>query len=214
MLVESWPLFGLRVVTPRLTLVVPTDDQVDELMLVAINGIHPPEEMPFGTPWTKLEPPEFQRQFLQFHWRYRAEWSSESWELPMAAIAEGTIVGSQSLGGRNFKAVRQVSTGSWLGRRYQGQGLGKEMREAILHLAFAGLGSEAAVTRAHADNLASLGVTRSLGYESNGETVEIPLGQPIRTLRYRLTRQAWERIRRPDIRLEGLERCHHMFCGR
>jgi RimJ/RimL family protein N-acetyltransferase len=42
--------------------------------------------------------------------------------------------------GRDFAVLREVHTGSWLGQRYQGQGLGTEMRSAVLHLGFAGLG--------------------------------------------------------------------------
>ncbi len=41
-----------------------------------------------------------------------------------------------------------MTTGSWLGRAHQGRGLGKEMRQAALHIIFAGLGAQQAVTRA------------------------------------------------------------------
>ena len=42
--------------------------------------------------------------------------------------------------------MRTVGTGSWLGRPYQGRGIGKEMRGAVLALAFDGLGAEVAET--------------------------------------------------------------------
>jgi hypothetical protein len=39
--------------------------------------------------------------------------------------------------------LREFESGSWLGREHQGRGLGKEMREATLHLGFEGLGADA-----------------------------------------------------------------------
>ena len=69
----------------------------------------------------------------------------------------------QDIGAENFRAVRSVETGSWLGRAHQGQGIGREMREAVLHLAFAGLGAEEALSGAFEDNAASLATSRAVG---------------------------------------------------
>jgi RimJ/RimL family protein N-acetyltransferase len=81
-----------------------------------------------------------------------------------------------------------VKTGSWLGRDFQGRGLGKEMRAAVLALAFDGLGAEVAETEAFVVSTASAGVSRSLGYEPNGVGRLAPLGEPRDTLRFRMTR--------------------------
>ncbi|EQD45135.1 GCN5-related N-acetyltransferase, partial [mine drainage metagenome] len=70
------------------------------------------------------------------------------------------------------------STGSWLGREHQGRGFGKEMRAAILHLGFATLGAEEALTSAFSDNPASIRVTRGLGYEENGTWRAARRGRP------------------------------------
>jgi RimJ/RimL family protein N-acetyltransferase len=59
--------------------------------------------------------------------------------------------------------LRTVRTGSWLGLPFQGQGYGKAMRQAVLALAFDGLGAEVAETEAAVDNLRSAGVSRSVG---------------------------------------------------
>ena len=101
--------------------------------------------------------------------------------------------------------TQQVNTGSWLVRTAQGKGIGKQMRAAVLHLAFAELGAEVAVTSAFADNPASIGVTRSLGYEDNGWWVDTREGQAARHLRFVLTRERWER--RDDIQVSGLDPC-------
>ena len=93
---------------------------------------------------------------------------------PAASSWTGQPVGVQDLGAEHFRAVRSVETGSWLGRAHQGQGLGREMREAILHLAFAGLGAEEALSGAFEDNAASLATSRAVGYEENGEAQRAP----------------------------------------
>jgi hypothetical protein len=81
------------------------------------------------------------------------------------------------------------------------------MRTAILHLAFAGLGAREAGSDAFADNEASNRISRGLGYEPNGWDWDTRRGEPARIQRWRLTRNAWERIRRPDIELTGVAEC-------
>ncbi|HTT89689.1 MAG TPA: GNAT family protein [Acidimicrobiales bacterium] len=67
--------------------------------------------------------------------------TTEVWALVFAAVVDGRPVGGQEMTGIEFPKVRTVSSFSWLGRDFQGQGLGQEMRGAMLHLAFAGLGA-------------------------------------------------------------------------
>lgn len=74
--------------------------------------------------------------------------------------------------------LREVHTGSWLGRRYQGQGIGTQMRAAVLHLALDGLGAQRAVSAAFEDNPASLGVSRKLGYRDDGIEWHVVRGPP------------------------------------
>ena len=205
---HHWPLFDLRITTPRLELRYIDDDLGAALMtLAATDGVHAPDFMPFSTPWTRLEPPQLQRQGMQFYWRTRAETSPESWMVPMAVFDDGTLVGVQDVLARSFRVTRSVTTGSWLGRSHQGKGIGKEMRAAILHLAFDGLGAEVAETSAFADNPSSLGVTRALGYRENGWYLDVREGQQARHLRFIMTRADWEARRRDDITIEGLEAC-------
>jgi len=104
-----------------------------------------------------------------------------------------------------------VTTGSWLGRSFQGRGLGKEMRTAILHLAFEGLGAVEAHSAAFPDNAASMATSRSLGYRSNGEQLVLRRGRPDRLVNLVLDRQTWMARRREDIVIEGLQSCLDMF---
>ncbi len=94
--------------------------------------------------------------------------------LELAVIRDGVVVGIQGIGGRDFAVLREVHTGSWLGRRYQRQGIGTQMRAAVLHLAFEGLGAKPAVSAAFEDNPASLGVSRKLGYRDDGIEWHLP----------------------------------------
>jgi Acetyltransferases, including N-acetylases of ribosomal proteins len=89
----------------------------------------------------------------------------------------------------------------------QGRGIGKEMRAAILHLAFAGLGADFASSGAFEDNTQSIGVTRSLGYVEKGWQIEDRDGKPVRDLRFLLDRHVWAQGQRIDIQIDGLAPC-------
>src|SRR4051794_29427206 len=82
-----WPLFDLGVRTPRLELRPPTDDDLVALADLAAAGIHDPATMPFDIPWTDAEPPQLQRQALQWWWRQRAEWQPSAWNLTLMVTA-------------------------------------------------------------------------------------------------------------------------------
>lgn len=210
-LAVAWPLFGLTLRTERLVLCLPTDEDLLDLMDVVRAGIHPPDEMPFASTWSTLPSPAFERGYLTYHWANRSAWSPDSWELGVAASLDGRPIGMQGMHARGFATSRVVNTGSWLGQRYQGQGLGKEMRLAILALAFDGLGAYAAETEAFLDNAASNGVSRALGYEENGTGSLAPHGEPRPTRRFRMTAEGWRSRPRPPVTIEGLDACRELF---
>jgi RimJ/RimL family protein N-acetyltransferase len=206
-----WPLFDVEVRTPRLTLRYADDVALTELATLAAKGIHDPERMPFAVPWTDVDPPELERQAFRFWWGCRAETSPARWSLNLVALVDATVVGTTSLIASEFAVTRAFETGSWLGREYQGQGLGKEMRYATLQLGFDGFGAEQATTGAFTDNPASLGVTRSLGYEPNGRLRHERRGELAESLRFRMSREHWDTIRRDDITLHGVEAAAEML---
>lgn len=204
---KHWPLFHLEVRTPRLTLRYLDDDRAAALMDLAATGVHDPAEMPFSVPWTRHEPPYLQQQGLQHFWGMRASLTPEDWSIQLAVYEGDRLVGMQGVGGKSFRVTRTVETGSWLARSEQGRGIGKEMRAAVLQLAFAGLQAERAVTSAFADNPRSLGVTRALGYAENGWYVYDREGKPARQLRFVMERADWLQQRRDDIELVDLAPC-------
>jgi RimJ/RimL family protein N-acetyltransferase len=200
-----WPLADLQVVAPRLALRYISDDLGVELALLAAEGIHDPVTMPFSFPWTDTPSPELERNTLRYYWRSRAETTAEHWDLNLAVVIDGTAVGTCSAHAEAFPSRRTVSTGSWLGRRYQGQGIGTEMRQAALHLIFAGFDADLAITRAWHDNAASLGVTRSLPYTQTATTRETRRESPDTMVEFAMAPGQWATIRRDDIRLVGIE---------
>jgi RimJ/RimL family protein N-acetyltransferase len=206
-----WPLFDLVVRTPRLELRPPDDELALALGELATKGIHDPATMPFGVPWTDAPDEEMVRNSLQHFWANRASWKPTDWQCPMAIVVDGEIAGVQAIFAKDFPTLRAFESGSWLGQTFQGRGIGKEMRAAILHLGFAGLGGHIAITGAWPDNERSLGVTRALGYEPNGANPMVRRDKADRMLRFTMTREQWEMRRRDDITIEGLEPCLAMF---
>jgi len=166
---------------------------------------------PFTVPWTDASPEQRAEATVHYHWSLWGAWQPDDWSLELVVDHGGTIVGTQELTGRHFAVLREVSTGSWLGLRHQGRGIGTEMRAAVLHLAFAGLGAESATSGAYQDNAASLAVSRKLGYGPDGIARHLVRGRPAVLVRLRLDRAAWEAARTVPVEIEGLEPCRPHF---
>jgi RimJ/RimL family protein N-acetyltransferase len=200
-----WPLFDLEVRTPRLTMRYVDDELAIALASLAAEGIHDPGFMPFAMPWTRAESPQLERDSLKFFWRSRAETSPTKWMVNFAVIVDGTVVGTSGLMADDFSKARQFETGSWLGRRFQGRGIGKEMRLATLTVGFSAFDAEWATTSAWHDNGPSLGVTRGLGYTELGWQRRLRddrVGD--RLLTFEMGRAHFdEHLRRGDIEVSG-----------
>ena len=80
------------------------------------------------------------------------------------------------------------------------------MRAAVLSLAFDHLDAQWAITEARADNAASLGVSRSLGYADNG--VDVQAGPRVMQ-RLLMQRDSW--VCPVPISVSGLEGCLPLF---
>lgn len=201
------PLFGLRVRTPRLELRLPTEPELVELYEVAAAGIHPPHEMPFGVAWTDDLTKE---AFLAYHHSTREAWTAESWKIDLGTWLEGVLVGVQGIGADGYAEQRTIGTGSWLGSRFQGRGIGTEMRTAVVELAFRELGAVALTSSAFEANAASRGVSEKLGYRLVGRDTMSPRGVPMPHLQLRLERERWRGAPFP-VEIEGVEPCLPLF---
>lgn len=202
-----WPLFDLRVTTPRLTLQYANDALLLQLADVA-HDVIAPGHLPFDGDASFYDvTPAGRRRWLLGQWSARARTSADWWVLVFAVVVDGQAIGTQEITGANFGVLRTVSTFSWLARSWQHRGIGKEMRAAALHLAFAGLGAERAISEAFVDNAASTGVSRALGYRQDGTTWATRRGTAAPMHRFVLARTQWLSARRHDIDVHGLAAC-------
>jgi RimJ/RimL family protein N-acetyltransferase len=207
---DPWPLRHLVLRTPRLELRPDDDAGLFELAEQARLGVHPPELMPFVTPWTDASAEERVRTTVQWHWRARAELAPERWRLSLLVRCDGRVVGTQGVRATDFAVTREVHTGSWLGLRHQGRGIGTEMRAAVLLLAFDHLGAVRARSGAFTDNVTSLRVSEKLGYRPDGTTTYRRRDARAEEIRLLLDR---DDLRRPDwtLQVEGLAACLPML---
>ena len=207
---HPWPLFDLRLRTPRLELRLPTDDDLLALAKVARGGIHDATVTPFPVAWDELPSPAFERNFPTHWWVARGSWKPENWTLTLAVIAGEEAIGIQDLMAKDFSTRRSVASGSWLGQAFQGHGYGTEMRAAMLWLAFEGLGALVAESGYIAGNSASVRVSEKLGYVPNGESIVAARGEPLTERLVRVTPPTWHRDLVP-VTIENLEPCLGLF---
>ena len=172
------PLLGLRITAGPVELRGITDDLFGPLAELAISGIHDPDFMPFSIPWSLTRAEELPRTMAQFYWGRRAEFSPGMWSAEFAVSWEGELVGTQGMTTSEYLVTRTAETGSWLGRRFQGRGIGTAMRQVICAFAVDHLDAECMTSGAFTDNAASLGVSKKVGYTENGRKRVARLGRP------------------------------------
>ncbi|MER7752773.1 GNAT family N-acetyltransferase [Kitasatospora sp. NPDC097643] len=211
MLIDHWPLHGLRVRTARLELRLPSEDELAEVAEVAARGVHAPDVRPFLVPWGELPPAERARHVLQLHWKRLGRWTPQDWALNLVVFLDGRPVGIQDVRAKEFGVRREIVSGSWLGLEHHGRGIGTEMRVGMLHLVFAGLGAESATSMSFTDNLSSLTVSRRLGYQPDGITRDVLDGKVVESQRLRLSRSDWESRERPPVTVTGLAGYAELF---
>ncbi|QCO97480.1 GNAT family N-acetyltransferase [Arthrobacter sp. 24S4-2] len=199
-----WPPLGLTLTTPRLMLRPIRDDDIPAAVEAALSGISEPGRSPFSTPWNEFPPEKLGPNMAQWYWRCRAGVSPEAWMMLFGIWHQGDFIGCQDIEARDFATLKTVTTGSWLRKSAHGQGLGKEMRAAVVSYAFDHLKAEVAESEAAAWNEKSLGVSRALGYELNGVTRASWGGIRQDIQRVRVTPDSFKR---PDwtLKVEGHE---------
>ncbi|MGA8113232.1 MAG: GNAT family N-acetyltransferase [Actinocatenispora sp.] len=189
----------------------PSLEDLDELASCGAEGVHDPEYMPFFSRWTDGEDSQVAHRVMQRHWSALGAWKPDDWTLYLAVVHEGRVVGSQSIGGRDFAVNREVVLTSWLGRRFQGQGIGGHARAAAMHLAFEGLQAEHALTVVMRDNQPSQGVCRKFGFVHDGIQHNQVRGRRIVSDRWRLNREQFHENNVIPVKLDGVEPALEMF---
>lgn len=194
--------------TPRLRLRGATDDRLEQLVPIVRDGVVQNDELPFDDPMSFYETsPTREWRWLRAIWRARSRTDESWWRLCFVVDVDGRLVGMQDVIAEDFPSFASVTTFSWLAPGVRGQGIGREARSAVLHLAFAGLGAREASSEAFVDNVASNAVSRGLGYDENGTAWATRRGTPCRLQRWTLSREKWQRQQRADIALSGVQAC-------
>ena len=191
------PLLGLRITAGPIELQGITDDLLGPLACLAAEGISSPGGPQFLTPW-KAEPPQDLPRFLaQYYWRLRADFFPDRWTAPLAVLWDGELAGVQELFGDKYLVNRSTETGSWLARRFQGQGIGTAMRQVIAAFAFDQLDAKHVTSAAFTDNPASVSVSRKVGYTENGIDIWAREGKPVPHQRFLLSQGNLVRYEHP-----------------
>ena len=200
------PLTRLRLRTPRLELRLPTVFELRQLFRVAERGIHDPEFMPFER---RLDRRPERARLPRLPPRTSSPRSApESWSLAPRGLprrrADRRAGDPRRSGSR---ATGRWTTGSWLGGAWQGQGLGTEMRAAVLTLAFDELGAERRHARGRSRGTRSRSASRASSATSTSASHTVsPRGIPVEhatTSSSRVSASA-RRCRSRLIGLEGL----------
>ncbi|HEY1914507.1 MAG TPA: GNAT family N-acetyltransferase [Streptosporangiaceae bacterium] len=205
-----WPLADLRLVSADLTL-----RPMAEADLTAVADLLPDDFDldPAAIRYSGLDDRTNRGVIMhQAYWSCYGRWRPESWKLAFVALADGEIVGWQQLKGEDFPTLRTVDSASFLIPGVRGRGYAKQMRAAVLALAFGPLEAEAAVTSAWHTNHASLGVSRALGYQPNG-TLRAARGDGAdEMVHLRLDRAGWLASGLgQEVRIEGFDACRVLF---
>jgi RimJ/RimL family protein N-acetyltransferase len=204
-----WPLWDLRLRYDGLELAPITEADLPAVIAALPADL---EQDPAATSYAI--DPAVQRSVVvaQTYWRDFGTWRPDAWRLNFLVRRGGVLIGLQELEGNDFPTLRTVDTSSWLVPAARGTGTGKSMRRAVLAMAFGPLGARAAITSAWHDNHASLGVSRSLGYQPNGESFMARDGGVDTLVHLRLTRDEWLAGGvQPDVEIDGFEATRPFF---
>lgn len=210
-LTRIWPLFGVELRSPRLVLTPVRDEHLPGLVEAVRAGVHDPGEHPFDSPWTSAPAEELGPNTVRHLWSSRAATRADHWDLQFAVLRDGVPIGLQDVRADHFAVIRTIGTGSWLQLAHQGQGLGSEMRAAILMFAFDHLGAVRAESAAFVDNPRSLRVSAKLGYVDNGGWFQPRRpGESAESRRLLVTPATFVR---PDwsVEVSGLEDCRTLL---
>jgi RimJ/RimL family protein N-acetyltransferase len=208
MTASAYPPLNVQVHTPRLSLLGATDNLLQRLVPAVREGVVTVPPWPFDDPMSLYrDNPDREWAWLRAIWAGRAKVSDSFWRLYFVVVVDNQPVGMQDLIGNSFSTFGTVETFSWVSPQTRGQGLGKEMRQAVLHLAFDGLGARQADSGAFVDNHPSNSISRALGYVPNGVDWSTRRGEAAEVNRWKLTREQWLTKRRDDIELIGVAEC-------
>jgi RimJ/RimL family protein N-acetyltransferase len=205
----TWPMFDLRLSTPDLELRVVAEQDLASLSELLPDDM---EQNPYATTFDVSAPQSRAVVLHQGYWKDMGTWQPDAWVLQFAVFQGGRLIGHQTLEANDFPTVRTVDSSSWLVPHMRGAGLGKQMRRAVLTLAFGPLVAQSAITSAWHDNHASLAVSRAVGYRPNGLSRHPRDNDSAEMVHLRLTREDWLASQAGEHAvIESFEPCRPFF---
>jgi len=205
-----WPLWDLRLRVGELELRPMTEADLMPLAALLPDDV---ELDPAATRYPGLSEAVNRRVIgFQRYWNGYGSWHTDGWVLAFCVRAGGELVGVQELAAEDFPRLRTVDSASHLVVAARGRGIGRQMRRAVLALAFGPLRAQVAISSAWHDNYASLAVSRALGYRPNGESLH-RRGDGVDTMQHlRLPRSDWlAGDGGAGVLVEGIEPCLPYF---
>ena len=171
-----WPLFDLQVRTPVLELRYIDDALATELAQLAARGIH--DLTSCHSRFRGRTSPHRDSSVLRCSGIGRlAETSAAHWHLTLAAIVDGIAIGMTKPRRRPFCDVARVRERLVARSRTPRTRLGQGDARGHVASRLRGARSRCATTGAWQDNGPSLGVTRSLGYSTQGSRRAVRRGE-------------------------------------
>ena len=200
-----WPLFGLEIETPRLLLRPVRDEDLPQLTQAALDGVHEPDQTPFGFPWTDALPADLPRNLASYQWSLRNRVAPNDWTVAFAVHCDGKVSAHRTwpltttqMGSPSIRIVAHAKcAGQRLGYRDARRTAAVRVRHSRRPL---GRVQRNVVERTFAGRIGE-----NSGYELNGVTRASPRsGQPVDEQKVRLAR---ERFNRPpwQIKVRGAE---------
>lgn len=198
-----WPPHALRITCASTELRVLRESDIPALLALKAEGVTQPGiPQPFVFPWHQ-RPDE---EAISYWYQRMAQNGRRDCTLAFVVRDHGEVAGMQDFSGEATQTLRSMETGSWLGRRFHGRGIGTRMRQMALAFAFDHLGMEEMRSGAHVENWASRRVSEKCGYQADGtERIKSPTGNGYEVnVRYRVTPQTFVRPT-ATIEYEGVE---------
>lgn len=159
-----WPGKGTLITERNVSLAWIDDEILGQLAVLAGEGIFPRPYPSYAFPWAQGDAETVRKNVIEYQRGVRTTCGPEKWRLEQAVIVDKQPVGVVGIGAEDWQDRKVGVSGSWLGRRYQGRGIGSTAAVALLRVFFERLGGEEARRIVYPENTASLRVGEKLGY--------------------------------------------------
>lgn len=203
-LLAAWPLAGLELRLGDLVLRPTTDADAVVHGRIA-HGLLTPATAHFmpGLTVAGETVGAAQRRNLQRLWGLRSSLRPDDWNVSLAVVDAGTVVGEYSVYARHFARQHEVATGVLVDPAHQGRGVAAAAGAMVLELVFVHLGGLSAEHSFAEGNVASRRLAHRLGYRPASVSYKVVDGRRVASHRWTLPAARW-----PDVRptcLDALE---------